>query len=907
MSTFLVLRTILVVMAIVHCSCRIAPSRFVTTLSPGGSIGGVDIAADWTVIVASYLCTINTILGNVTSIIVAGAVSVCTFADGIGRDARFNVPIGIARDTKRNILYIADEYNYAVRVLNLLTFAVTTLFGSTFGYNNGLFPVVQLKYCIDVVYSKSEILYVVDFGNGVVRRANLNTSLVATVSAPLIGPYFAVLSKVLNDDDTALYIGDWYNYRLRRLQLSSLRVTTVAGTGAASSIDGPLLSSTFAGFCQAKWHCNRLSSICGVVAAEISPVSPGNVRWIPLSGGMTQSCSTSIVPTSTRTPSIPWTATMSFTSTPLHTSSHTIQTISLKKTLTPSFSISARTADATESCSREASASPSSSHTNTATLTLTRWLSASTTLSLSKTAANTQHSGSATPTALRTATNMLQPTTSMSLSSSINLTLSSSSTMEATATKSPPTRTKSSTTFDCNALAWEATSVALVQVNTSDVTRESSFPHNSTFFPLMGSTTNESYATRQDQNPREATPLVFLTSQDVDRLTLLQAPSLLFNFTLTSPYQLVYYYVGNVTTVHGTNVSATWSVHPRSGCVAWCFSGGSVEWLGRGRRLSRAAVHRAEFAGSVDVRRRRAMLTVVLTVPAPGVPRVLASEVRRATQAALIVALLATGALSGSALGRIVATDSMVLCDADAAGGGGVIDFDLSICVESPELLDSRSAIVSNFAVVAAVCVLLLLMATLWFAVTNRNSSSSQGFAYTATNVFLLPSSLLPVLTAVMPSTTVSTTFLAARVRLSPCVGVDALLIALGLLLIVAPLGALACLTVKGSACWTCVASPQSVRGIDNSLELRKLKSFLQRATQRLWKWRATLGSAESLRPAWVVLLEYRVLWYAAVDAMFLVAVSSLAVVGGLDVTNEALCRGCSAAVVVLLGAQVGV
>ncbi|CUG05000.1 GPI-anchored surface protein, putative, partial [Bodo saltans] len=187
MMSTVFLRILLVTIATVQCSCRIAPPRFVTTISPGWSVGGVDIAADGTVVVASYFCTINTVLGNGTAIVVAGAVSVCAFADGIGRNARFNVPLGIARDARRNILYIADEYNNAIRVLNLLTFAVTTLFGLTFGYNNGAFSVVQLKYCIDVVYSKSEILYVVDFGNGVVRRANLNTSLVATVSAPLIG------------------------------------------------------------------------------------------------------------------------------------------------------------------------------------------------------------------------------------------------------------------------------------------------------------------------------------------------------------------------------------------------------------------------------------------------------------------------------------------------------------------------------------------------------------------------------------------------------------------------------------------------------------------------------------------------------------------------------------------------
>ncbi|CUG04906.1 Hypothetical protein, putative [Bodo saltans] len=37
-----------------------------------------------------------------------------------------------------------------------------------------------------------------------------------------------------NADETAIYIGDWSNRRLRRIQISNMSVTTVAGTGAPS-------------------------------------------------------------------------------------------------------------------------------------------------------------------------------------------------------------------------------------------------------------------------------------------------------------------------------------------------------------------------------------------------------------------------------------------------------------------------------------------------------------------------------------------------------------------------------------------------------------------------------------------------------------------------------------------------
>lgn len=109
------------------------------------------------------------------------------------------------------------------------------------------------------------------------------------------------------------------------------------------------------------------------------------------------------------------------------------------------------------------------------------------------------------------------------------------------------------------------------------------------------------------------------------------------------------------------------------------------------------------------------MLAVEVQVPSPGVPRDLAARVRQGAEIALIVSLLATGAVSGSTLGRLVATDSIVLCDADAAGSGGVVDLGLVLCADSPTLINARSAIVSNSVMIVAVSSLLLGLAALWW------------------------------------------------------------------------------------------------------------------------------------------------------------------------------------------------
>ena len=58
------------------------------------------------------------------------------YADGTGADARFDDPEGITTDGKN--LYVADEYNNAIRKIVIATGAVTTLAGSpSWGHADG--------------------------------------------------------------------------------------------------------------------------------------------------------------------------------------------------------------------------------------------------------------------------------------------------------------------------------------------------------------------------------------------------------------------------------------------------------------------------------------------------------------------------------------------------------------------------------------------------------------------------------------------------------------------------------------------------------------------------------------------------------------------------------------------------
>ncbi|CUG93650.1 Hypothetical protein, putative, partial [Bodo saltans] len=529
---------------------------------------GLDVNDDGTIFFTSYYsCTIHKLPPSGGSAqLVGGSYGSCGFADG--SSALFWYPIGMSRDAANNVMYIADQYNNRIRVMNLATYSVTTLFGSVVGSTNGPFSAALLYYCTDVAFRSTSnglqrLLYIADWFNGMIRKADLITAIVSTL-ASTPGGISLVLSRsgllifiasdtsissvdtttgnvtllagaygtcsfangvgiaarfcyargvALNHDETLLFIGDAANYRLRQIVLSNLSVTTLAGNGVASSVNEPLLNSTFVGPRTAKWYCNRLSSVCGILVADYDPT--GTIRWIPITPAS--------ISKSVSAPTNENTKTLSNLTTPTMSRPTTTQQFSKTLTIVHTPSHSPITHD---SLSRTALPTMSRSHTLSST--------------------ETQQSPRVTPSASHT------------------LTPTATSTSDVTATKSPPTRTKSSTLFDCDAQAPKATGVMLVGVNLLTMP-PTQLRNTSAPLALTGANTaNASYASHREVSQIDP-PLVFLSTQGVNRVALLQAPPLTFNLTLVSPFQLLYYYVGNVTTFQGTSTSATWSVRPRSG------------------------------------------------------------------------------------------------------------------------------------------------------------------------------------------------------------------------------------------------------------------------------------------------------------------------------------------------------
>jgi hypothetical protein len=162
-------------------------------------------------------------------------------------DAQLLSPAGVS--VRGDSLFIAEAGNHRIRRVDLVSGLITTIAGTG---NPGLNAEVvarlaRLNNPSDVLLI-GDYLFVADFGNHLVRRINLQTGSIYTVAGTGAsgfsgddGPGAQAQLQFpvsLASDGTALYVSDAGNQRVRRIELGGLNtITTVAG-GGTSNVDG---------------------------------------------------------------------------------------------------------------------------------------------------------------------------------------------------------------------------------------------------------------------------------------------------------------------------------------------------------------------------------------------------------------------------------------------------------------------------------------------------------------------------------------------------------------------------------------------------------------------------------------------------------------------------------------------
>jgi hypothetical protein len=391
----------------------------VTTVAPAMGTYIIDAAPDSAgniIYVSGGACRVYRMSFQTgASEIIAGGLS-CGAANGVGTAAYFNDLYGISIDTSVDVAYISENDNCRVRRMDLTTKVVTTLAGGAQGYRNGIGTAAQFNFPTGLVFHASGVIYLVDNGNGVVRKIVVATAVVSTVatvggcpritvtrdgSTLYLSTYANTIQRVtaatgavvtlagsatagnvnvdgvgtatarfnqpsgveLNSDETALIIGQVC--RVRWLDLTTLQVTTIAG-GSCALQDGRGRSAGVRWLLGGKRYCNTTTVLCGMITPDCQSATPGSqcsIRFTSI-GVITGSASPTWERSASGSPSV--SADASHTATP-SASMPTSKTLTSKATRTATKKI-------TESGSPNVSADPSHTATPSASMPTSKTL-----------------------------------------------------------------------------------------------------------------------------------------------------------------------------------------------------------------------------------------------------------------------------------------------------------------------------------------------------------------------------------------------------------------------------------------------------------------------------------------------------------------------------------------------------
>lgn len=184
---------------------------------------------------------VTTVAGNGTS----GS------ADGTGPGASFSLPVGVAADATGN-LYVADVLNHKIRKITPIG-EVSTFAGSgSIGSANGAGTAASFTFPQGVAVDGAGNVYVADTDNHRIRKITPGGEVSTLAGSGLPGSAdgtgaaasFNLPHGVAVDAFGNIYVADRFNFKIRRITPAGV-VTTLAGISTFGSVDGIAAVASF--------------------------------------------------------------------------------------------------------------------------------------------------------------------------------------------------------------------------------------------------------------------------------------------------------------------------------------------------------------------------------------------------------------------------------------------------------------------------------------------------------------------------------------------------------------------------------------------------------------------------------------------------------------------------------------
>jgi sugar lactone lactonase YvrE len=168
-------------------------------------------------------------------------------SDGIlATAAELNLPNEVAFDAAGN-LFIADWINHRVRKVDKITGIISTIAGTgTAGYNGDgiLATAAQIDGPCGIIFDNAGNIYIAEYSGHRVRKIDISTGMISTIAGTATAGYngdgilantaqLSGCAYIKFDYQENMYIGDAFNSRIRRITASTGVISTVAGIGTA--------------------------------------------------------------------------------------------------------------------------------------------------------------------------------------------------------------------------------------------------------------------------------------------------------------------------------------------------------------------------------------------------------------------------------------------------------------------------------------------------------------------------------------------------------------------------------------------------------------------------------------------------------------------------------------------------